>query len=178
MSKPNQLKTAGSSCKESAIRVKGVGIFTFRPYCPRNKSIQMQCSWTLLNYRQTLVQRFLVGSSRVPEVVKTVPAHTCTLRMNLMRRRVAVKIWRQMEKRQAVASLTIVEARINLIGRTKSARTTSFGIFQEPQSTSMKSATFSKSPSRLTSHLYASQALCQEPLPKQSSVSFAGSAST
>lgn len=69
-------------------------------------------------------------------------------------------------------------ARINLIGRTKSARTTSFGIFQEPQSTSMKSATFSKSPSRLTSHLYASQALCQEPLPKQSSVSFAGSAST
>jgi hypothetical protein len=92
----------------------------------------MQYSWTLLNYYQTLVQWFLVGSSRDPEVVKTVLAHTYTLRMNLMRRRAAVKIRRQMEKRQAVAALTFVEARINLIGRTKSARsvrTTSFGIF-------------------------------------------------
>jgi hypothetical protein len=79
-------------------------IFTFRPHCPRNKSIQMQYSWTLLNYHQTLVQRFLAGSSRDPEVVKTVLAHTCTLRVNLMRRRAAVKIWGQMKKRQALAS--------------------------------------------------------------------------
>jgi hypothetical protein len=64
-----------------------------------------------------------------------------------------------MVKRQVAASLTFVEARINLRSRTKSARTTSFGIFQGPQSTSMKSATFSKPPSRLTSHLYASLVL-------------------
>ena len=141
MRKPNQLKTAGSSCKESATRVKGVGIFTF-PYCPRNKSIRTQYLWILLNYYPTLVQWFLVGSSRDLEVVKTVLAHTYTLQMNLLQRRAAVKIWRQMEKRQAVAALTFVEARTNLIGRTKSSRTTSFGIFQELQSTSMKSATF------------------------------------
>ena len=49
-------------------------------------------------------------------------------------------------KRQAVASPTMVEASIDFIARNKSARTTLFGIFQEPQSTSMKSVTLSKSP--------------------------------
>lgn len=71
------------------------------------------------------------------------------------------------EEEASIHLSDFVEARINLICRTKSAKTTSFEIFQELRPTSTKWDTFSKSPSRQTSHLYASQALCKELLRKE-----------
>ena len=63
------------------------------------------------------------------------------------------------------------EVGIDAMNRTKSVTTILLGISQEHQSTSMNSATFSKSPSLQTSLLHALPALRQEPLLKQSSIS-------
>ena len=74
--------------------------------------------------------------------------------------KIAVKILRQTKTRRQVTFWTYVEAGIDTMNRTKSVTATLVGIFREHQSTSMNSATFSKSPSRQTSPLHALQALC------------------
>lgn len=116
--KPNQLRPVASFYRESAIKVNGVGTFTHRPYCPQNKFIQRQYPYPHVSYQRIVVQQFPVCLCRGPEVVKRSFAHTCTLQIHPRGGKAAVNIWRQMEKRQGDASLTSIEAGINLlIGR-------------------------------------------------------------
>jgi hypothetical protein len=64
------------------------------------------------------------------------------------------------------------EFSINTINRTKSVTTILLGVFRGHQYTSTNSATLSESPSPQTTLLHVLQALRQEPLLKQSSISF------